>query len=44
MSVVKNLKVKDLIELLKQYPEDMPLIITYTAKDHQYSVKDIHIY
>lgn len=34
----KCVRVKDLIEELKKYDNNLPVIITYEGKDHHYSI------
>ena len=38
------LQVKDLIHILRQYNEDLPLVITHAGKDHQYGLTKQGIY
>jgi hypothetical protein len=47
MSKDKNqgLRNKDLQEILKQFPDDMPLVVTRVGKGHQYAItrEDIEV-
>jgi hypothetical protein len=36
---MKYLRIKDLIEILKTYDENLPVIVTDEGKDHQYGIK-----
>lgn len=38
-----HLRVKDLIEILKTFDENLPLVCTNVGKDHQYSIKRMDI-
>ncbi len=39
LSMKKYLRIKDLIEILKTYDENLPVIVTDEGKDHQYGIK-----
>jgi hypothetical protein len=37
---MKYLTVKDLISILQEYDQNLPVIVTHSGKDHQYGIND----